>query len=367
MASVQNMENLGTECSRSAKTGHSVGQYEDTQFIKACHSGDVSLVKSFLDRNKRGVNGRSKNGGFPLWIAASKNHGKLAEYLLSYGADVDLTTNKGTTSLYIAADRNNIEVLKILIQHGANVNLQHKQLNTTALWIACQRGYLDTIKILHQNGADIHIKSNKGESALYTASEYGREDVVAFLLDKGANLHDKNDKSKTPLHVASEGDHLKIVQQLHHAGAVVDAFGTDQITPIMLATKNGHIKIVQYLLEAGANIDQCSDDLDGGTALHYASANDFMKTASLLVERGATFKQNKGKELPSQIARRKQHFSMSDWLVEQENEAEANKNLPIIKGSPRTRGKRKTSFMSTAIQDERTDESSSSATKKPSM
>ena len=366
MASGDNIEKMETVCSTDTKIGHSVDQYEETQFIKVCHSGDVALVKDFLDQNKGKVNERSKNGVFPLWIAASRNHGKLAEYLLQCNADVDLTTNEGTTSLFIAADRNNFGVLKILLRYGANVNLRHEQLNTTALWIACQRGYLHIVEILHKHGADINIKSEKGESALYTASEYGRVDVVAFLLENGADVHDKTIESKTPLHVASEQNHLELVKELHYAKADVDAFGIGQITPIMLAAKNGHIEIVEYLIKAGANINLCSDDPDGGTALHYASANNLMRTASLLVDREAIFKQNKGNEMPSQIAKRKKHFSISGWIAEQEDEAEANKGLPKIKSISRPSLKQNTSYRSTKTQDERRNESPS-ATMKTSM
>ena len=58
----------------------------------------------------------------PLHLAAFRNDTKIAEYLLSKGADVSVRNKEGKSSLHIAAVEGNFPMVKLLASKGANVN-----------------------------------------------------------------------------------------------------------------------------------------------------------------------------------------------------------------------------------------------------
>jgi ankyrin repeat protein len=69
------------------------------------------------------------------------------------------------------------------------------------------------------------------------------------------------------------------------AGAAIDSQNIDGATALMFASGNGHVTVVAAMLEEGAAVD--SQDKDGHTALMRASGNGHVAVVAALLEAGA--------------------------------------------------------------------------------
>jgi len=108
-----------------------MGNSTFSDIYEAVEKGNVNDVKYFIEEKRVNVNsiGGYKNET-PLHTAAWFGKVKIAEYLISKGADVNAKNGDGGTPLFVAAidtghrehDRGKIEVAKFLISEGADVN-----------------------------------------------------------------------------------------------------------------------------------------------------------------------------------------------------------------------------------------------------
>ncbi len=89
------------------------------------------------------IDAKTKFGHTAFQYAVGKKHFKLAEYLLSNGAEVNARNINGGTILHLAA--------------------------------AFGMGNPKTVEFLLSNGADIHVRDNKGETAWDLATPYIRK------------------------------------------------------------------------------------------------------------------------------------------------------------------------------------------------
>jgi len=114
----------------------------------------------------------------------------------------------GFTVLHGLAEEENLEIMQYLIDYGANVNVKNDE-GITPLHLA---GWADIVKLLIKNGANLESVSKNGETPLVNlASEQEREDVIEALLQAGANVNAKNARGETALDIAiSRGENEKI-------------------------------------------------------------------------------------------------------------------------------------------------------------
>jgi ankyrin repeat protein len=80
--------------------------------------------------------------------------GRITEYLLDHGAEVNRRFPDGKTPLYAAAETGNGRVVRALLAHGARK--EDRVLRSTALDIAISKGNETAAQILHARGAILH-------------------------------------------------------------------------------------------------------------------------------------------------------------------------------------------------------------------
>ena len=86
-------------------------------------------VKSTLEELKKDdkdVNVQDANGKTGLWLAASKGHLPVLEFLVSEGANVDHTDKDGKTGLMMASYSGHLSVCQYLISQNCDVMIQCK-------------------------------------------------------------------------------------------------------------------------------------------------------------------------------------------------------------------------------------------------
>lgn len=105
-----------------------------------------------------------------LISAVQTNLTSIADFLIPYGANIEITDETMQTPLHIAVKQGNYKMVKILLKNKANINAIDDQ-NQTALIIATKNNCTKSVKLLLKFKADISIRDKYDHSALDYAKE----------------------------------------------------------------------------------------------------------------------------------------------------------------------------------------------------
>lgn len=159
--------------------------------------------------------------------------------------------------LFRLVDILTVEDLQELISYGFNVNITSES-NCNLLINACSLCYVEIVKVLIKNGANLDVQDKYGKTALMHAVTSYNDNISRYI----------------------------IVKMLIEAGAGVDILDKFGRTPLMMSTYNEDIKVVQTLLEGGA--DPNITDNGGETALFYSVGKNGDPTITkMLIDSGA--------------------------------------------------------------------------------
>ncbi|WP_371219670.1 ankyrin repeat domain-containing protein [Orientia tsutsugamushi] len=236
-------------------------QYKQEKIINVLlgHNADATL--------------QDNNQNTPLHLAAQCYNLKITEILLSYNKTiVDVQNNMGRTPLHLALTRlvssqsvssllstESLKIAQALLTHGANVNLQDKDGNTALHYAANDFHHLEVTEILLNHGANVNAQNNVGDTALHRAARNGLLSTVVCLLESGANVHLKGQHGNSVLHCAAQAyaPNKRIVEAVLHHGADVNAQNNDGSTPLHHAAEKIYsaLPAIQALLKYGADIN----------------------------------------------------------------------------------------------------------------
>lgn len=226
-------------------------------------------------------------GATAMHIAAGNGDVESIALLKEAGADVNATTQSGTTPLMWAVRNNQAEAAQKLIDLGADVDaktMPDKELprqpftpaGTSVLEEAAWHKSYESAKVLLDNGADVDDVAAGAYSPLGIASKLHDILMIELFLDAGADINKPSGTYvETPLSMAVSSLHhaekrLKTAELLLANGAAVnvrDAFGHTPLTGNLFAFYNDDEKaLFELLLKHGADINM--PDNDGKTLLH---------------------------------------------------------------------------------------------------
>lgn len=154
---------------------------------KASAIGDLKKVRGIIKKNPKMVNRTDFMGRTPLYYAAEYSQNKIAKYLISKGAKVNIKTVYGgeKTPLHASAENGNVETASLLISKGANVN----------------------------------VKTKDGKTPLHLSAMEGKAKMVGFLIKKGALVNPRDKKGITPLGYAIKSGSMETAELLRKHGA----------------------------------------------------------------------------------------------------------------------------------------------------
>ena len=120
---------------------------------------------------------------------------RMAQLLLSYGADIETLSQSGDTPLISASFRNRPQLAELLTSSGANVNYVSDK-GTTALQCAAKHGNLDLIVKLINAGAEVQL--GKASNEVRSMEEYmkGNPDLRE-LVDQAVKEYGRVRESNT--------------------------------------------------------------------------------------------------------------------------------------------------------------------------
>ena len=194
-----------------------------------------------------------------------------------------------------AIDRDDTVTLRQLLGE-VDVKLTNDK-GKTALMAAAKTGELDLLQQLQQLGLSIEDRSYTGGTSLMYAALGKQQRTISYLLDARRNsagvqsyVDAESTNGWTAVMIAAAKGFQSVVAQLVEEGNadpwLADAY---QWTPLMRAIDNRHTEVVAYLLGLDNGPLNLQNE-NGATALHVAAERGDVRTAQLLLERGADTK-----------------------------------------------------------------------------
>lgn len=201
------METQDTKLIKLLVSHHANLSFRNSQGVNpvewAAYQGQVGVLEA-LQPGKAQVNAPS-NTRSPLWWAATGNgdRKRVAEYLLSRGADVNAPTDFEEKPLEAAVNQQDVALIRLFLKHKADVNAEGGR----AFFAAVNSRNIPIMKLLLAHGAKINsharFASNpllsvvRGPHMIDTAAspeamrQYERDyfPVVRFLVENGGDVN----------------------------------------------------------------------------------------------------------------------------------------------------------------------------------
>jgi len=76
-------------------------------------------IRAFIQNSINSIKNPEQHNNSLLYWASSWGRIEVVKWLLSYGADLNVVQDHGSTSLHVASHRNHFDVCKLLVKHGA--------------------------------------------------------------------------------------------------------------------------------------------------------------------------------------------------------------------------------------------------------
>ena len=341
--------------------------------IEAAGGGHFSVVECLMEKGAD-VNVMNKHGMTALMFATQNGHLKVVEYLLEKGADVNVQDKQGCTPLMVAIRRGVEQVVTILLENGAEIEVQSKT-GYTALACAAEEGNLQVVQWLAEKGADLNVLDKKGETPLIRAAESAQNfEVVKYLVKIGADVgRSENDGINRPkkglvrlvisflklqkvdillyrklnedklMNIVITGTEFDVVKHIVDEGGnedgvkhyIVDEggnkFGIGYIYDTLLeryaepkSVQDASVAVYLYSRDKEnflkPNFDINSKYRDEQTVSMWAAKHGEIDVLKYLIEHGADLKlTDKKGRTALQLAGSKHHFSVVDYLLDEQN------------------------------------------------
>jgi len=291
---------------------------EARELFQAIRRGQISAMRSVLDRDPKLISAVDENGSTPLILAAYWAGTAEVKELLARGADPNARNDSGVAALIPATD--NLETTRLLVEARAEVNAR-TDAGDSALIVAARRaGAARVVGYLLDKGADISASTKDGATALHRAAECGDVDMLKLLVDRGADVDARRKSERTPLASAVVFGHGAAVRYLLSKGAKSNVGDVG----LSRAVFQGNVEIVKALVEAGAEVKNSGNLVFPGFGgsepiLVFAcfSYNANPQIVRMLLDRGAdpAAKSQQGRT-PLELARERGYEEVARLLVQ---------------------------------------------------
>lgn len=169
------------------------------------------------------------------------NRVNIARMLIEAGADIDASTNDGSTPLMAASGfEPALEMIELLLESGADVNARRSD-GKTVLCAFCQlqqqrseesrsteemeeyrEKQISTLNLLISAGADVNATDYTGRTPLIEVAGVGDLEMASILLQSGAEPNMRDSSGKTALSYAQAKSHVEVVQVLQEMSSAVE-------------------------------------------------------------------------------------------------------------------------------------------------
>ncbi|OUR95488.1 hypothetical protein A9Q84_16780 [Halobacteriovorax marinus] len=186
-----------------------------------------------------------------------ENFDSLREYFIE-GINIDCQDDDGETALFNAITNQSMRIADILLSLGANPSLGNTK-SDYPLHIAVEAQNMYLVKLLLWNGARSMIdeRNSCGDTCLRIACKLNNDEIVQMLLNFGAKPN-KSLEEKNELDMAFEQENQSLIKSLVSVTDVEslntkNQFGEDYVE---LAIKLKAPELIKHLIKHGSKIDE---------------------------------------------------------------------------------------------------------------
>ncbi len=165
---------------------NSVDAAGNTLLMQTVNRDNQEFFDYLLQRRAR-INTRNRNGETALSLAAYRGKLYFVQRLVDSGADVNLY---GWPPLIYAAFNGHTAVAEYLLKKGAEVNATTEN-GSTALLFAARFGHIEVVELLLRNNADPNIANERGATAIDWALKTDNTDIADLLRKAGGRAGDQ--------------------------------------------------------------------------------------------------------------------------------------------------------------------------------
>ncbi|MBD2757285.1 ankyrin repeat domain-containing protein [Spirosoma validum] len=183
----------------------------NTTFMNAAASNrDVAVLEMLIPKVKN-INQPNQKGATALAMAVRGNSPEVTTYLLTKGADINVTDKNGDnlTAYLVQSRPDDFEAkLKLLQDKGLDVKAPQKNGNTL-YHLAVAKNDLSLVKRLESLQIDVNARNKEGITALHKAAMVSKDDaMMKYLLSIGAKKDIPTNFKETAFDLASENESL---------------------------------------------------------------------------------------------------------------------------------------------------------------
>jgi ankyrin repeat protein len=165
---------------------NSVDAAGNTLLMQTVNRDNQEFFDYLLQRRAR-INTRNRNGETALSLAAYRGKLYFVQRLVDSGADVNLY---GWPPLIYSAFNGHTAVAEYLLKKGAEVNATTEN-GSTALLFAARFGHIEVVELLLLNKADPNIANERGATAIDWALKTDNTDIADLLRKAGGRAGDQ--------------------------------------------------------------------------------------------------------------------------------------------------------------------------------
>ncbi|CAG8235818.1 unnamed protein product [Penicillium salamii] len=223
-----------------------------------------------------------------LHVASAYGSPEIVDFLLDAGADIEETTDAGSTLLHLAARNGCDENLRILFKRGAKPLIDAPMNDrNTPLIEGVWGGNIGTCQLLIAQGADVGLNGSQGRTALMFAASEDRAEIIDLLLEAGADVDQVCDAQWTALNYAVKLNRHKSTKLLLNRGADRTVQEGDIGNALHLAAMYGRPDVITELLSGAQDGYVDSQNSYGNTALHLTAIHGQPHVTQILIDHGA--------------------------------------------------------------------------------
>ncbi len=177
----------------------------------ACNSVDVAQI---LIDNGCNVDEQNKNLETPLFLAAMTGSESVLSLLLKENNKIDSKNIHGQSPLYIAINYQEFRIAQTLISHGADIMAKEKHRNETILHLAISTGNIGFITFLISKGVDKEAKDCYGLTPLLRSAAIYNGEMAKALIEMGCDTRAALDSEVNFLDLVVQNQNDKILKEI---------------------------------------------------------------------------------------------------------------------------------------------------------
>ncbi len=282
-------------------------------------------IKNATSKVDSGIRPEKRRPVEQLWAACRSDNGlSEAKFIFKQYKKFDVNESdlKGFTAIMYACIRGDYQLVHLILRNRGDPEIANNDGFTPFQYTILNEKY-NLARLLLKWSADIDSQDNTGCSSLYLAVGAEKIWAVNFLLENCARVDLPNFQKLTPLMKACQIGFEKgidIVRVLIKRRADVRFHDVDGYTALMYASSAGQLLTVRLLLETdGENIiNQRAND--GTNALYLAASEGHADVVQALIEAGVEVdaRRRSDKRTPLMQACERGHLGATEHILEAE-------------------------------------------------